>query len=77
MPSLAPDGPLPQGFSVEAHLAAIERELIDRALAEARNVKKDAAAKLGLTFRQFRHRLKKLVGEENGGEPEAEDPDPT
>jgi hypothetical protein len=34
----------------------------------------DAAAKLGLTFRQFRHRLKKLSGEGNGGnEPEAED----
>jgi two-component system response regulator PilR (NtrC family) len=57
------DGPLPSGFSLEAHLASIERELIDRALAEARGVKKDAAAKLGLTFRQFRHRLKKLAGE--------------
>src|SRR6266849_3608782 len=36
-PSLAPDGPLPPGFSLEAHLAGIERELIDRALAEARD----------------------------------------
>jgi len=76
-PSLAADGPLPQGFLLEAHLAAIERELMDRALAEARGVKKDAAAKLGLTFRQFRHRLKKLSGEENGTEPEGEDGDPT
>jgi two-component system response regulator PilR (NtrC family) len=76
-PSLAPDGPLPPGFSLEAHLAGIERELIDRALAEARNVKKDAAAKLGLTFRQFRHRLKKLSGEENGNDPEGEDFEPT
>ena len=57
------DGPLPQGFSLEAHLGSIERELIDRALSESRGVKKDAAAKLGLTFRQFRHRLKKLSGE--------------
>jgi two-component system, NtrC family, response regulator PilR len=60
---LVADGPLPAGFSLEGHLASIERELIDRALSEARGVKKDAAAKLGLTFRQFRHRLKKLAGE--------------
>jgi two-component system, NtrC family, response regulator PilR len=66
------DGPLPAGFSLEAHLASIEKELIDRALSQARGVKKDAAAKLGLTFRQFRHRLKKLAGEpaEEGDEPE-------
>src|SRR3989475_667704 len=68
--SLPPDGPLPENFSLEAHLAGIERELIDRALAEARGIKKDAAARLGLTFRQFRHRLKKLSGEVNGADPE-------
>jgi two-component system, NtrC family, response regulator PilR len=67
-PALPADGPLPQGFSLEAHLAGIERELIDRALSESRGVKKDAAAKLGLTFRQFRHRLKKLSGEPDTGE---------
>jgi two-component system, NtrC family, response regulator PilR len=66
------DGPLPAGFSLEGHLASIERELMDRALSQARGVKKDAAAKLGLTFRQFRHRLKKLAGEppEEGDEPD-------
>jgi two-component system response regulator PilR (NtrC family) len=62
------EGPLPQGFSLEAHLAEIERQLLDRALAEAHGVKKDAAAKLGITFRQFRHRVKKLAGE-----PESDD----
>jgi two-component system response regulator PilR (NtrC family) len=67
-PALPADGPLPQGFSLEAHLAGIERDLIDRALSESRGVKKDAAAKLGLTFRQFRHRLKKLSGEPDTGE---------
>ncbi|HWE24115.1 MAG TPA: sigma-54 dependent transcriptional regulator [Myxococcales bacterium] len=75
-PALPADGPLPQNFSLEAHLASIERELIDRALSESRGVKKDAAAKLGLTFRQFRHRLKKLSGEpdtpENGDTGDAE-----
>jgi len=60
-------GPLPPGFSLETHLASVERELIERALSEARGVKKDAAARLGLTFRQLRHRIKKL-----SGEPEAE-----
>ena len=68
--ALAPEGPLPENFSLEAHLESIERELIDRALAEARGVKKDAAAKLGLTFRQFRHRVKKLAGQ-----PDADDTD--
>jgi two-component system response regulator PilR (NtrC family) len=66
-------GALPAGFSLETHLAAIERELIDRALEEARGVKKDAAARLGLTFRQFRHRLKKLAGERSDSVDEAEE----
>jgi two-component system response regulator PilR (NtrC family) len=61
--AISPDGPLPQGFSLEDHLASIERTLIDRALADAHGVKKDAAAMLGITFRQFRHRVKKLAGE--------------
>ena len=66
-----PQGPLPEGFSLDAHLVAIERALIDRALAEAHGVTKDAAARLGLTFRQFRHRVKRLAGEttdDNDGE---------
>ena len=61
--ALSPEGPLPEGFSLEEYLAQIERELIDRALSEAGGVKKDASAKLGLTFRQFRHRVKKLSGQ--------------
>jgi two-component system response regulator PilR (NtrC family) len=75
---LAHEGPLPQGFSIEAHLAAIERSLLDRALADAHGVKKDAAAKLGLTFRQFRHRWKKLAGEPAGPDDlDADEPDAT
>ena len=61
--ALSPEGPLPAGFSLEEYLAQVERELIDRALTEASGVKKDAAARLGLTFRQFRHRVKKLSGQ--------------
>ena len=61
--ALSPEAPLPDGFSLEEYLAQIERELIDRALSESAGVKKDAAARLGLTFRQFRHRVKKLSGQ--------------
>jgi two-component system response regulator PilR (NtrC family) len=61
---LPSEGPLPEKFSLEGHLEGIERELIDRALAQARGVKKDAAALLGLTFRQFRHRVKRLAGDD-------------
>jgi two-component system response regulator PilR (NtrC family) len=72
--SVPVSGPLPAGFSLEAHLTGIERELIDRALAESRGVKKDAAAKLGLTFRQLRHRIKKLSGESEPENEDAEEP---
>jgi len=70
VPALSPEGPLPPGFSLEAYLEGIERSLVDRALADARGVKKDAAALLGLTFRQFRHRVKRLAGQ-----PDSEDSD--
>jgi two-component system, NtrC family, response regulator PilR len=65
VPQLA-EGPLPAAFSLEAHLAAIEKAFLDRALAQAGGVKKNAATLLGLTFRQFRHRLKKASGEAVG-----------
>ena len=61
--ALSPEDPLPTGFSMEDYLAQVERDLIDRALTETGGVKKDAAARLGLTFRQFRHRVKKLSGQ--------------
>jgi two-component system response regulator PilR (NtrC family) len=60
---LPAEGPLPERFSLEGYLEAIERELIDRALGQAHGVKKDAAALLGMTFRQFRHRVKRLADE--------------
>ena len=66
------EGPLPASFSLEAHLAAIEKACLDRALAQAGGVKKNAAALLGLTFRQFRHRMKKASGEAVGEEDDDE-----
>jgi two-component system response regulator PilR (NtrC family) len=71
---IAAGGALPAGFSLEGHLAAVERELIDRALSESHGVKKDAAARLGLTFRQLRHRIKKLAGDTEPEGEEAEEP---
>jgi two-component system response regulator PilR (NtrC family) len=69
--ALVNEGPLPPAFSLEAHLSEIEQQLLERALAQAGGVKKNASALLGLTFRQFRHRLKKFVGEAD------DEPDPT
>jgi len=68
--AISSEGPLPEGFSLEEHLESIERTMIDRALAAAKGVKKDAAAMLGLTFRQFRHRVKKLAGETAADDPD-------
>ena len=74
VPVLSPDAPLPEAFSLEKYLEAIERQLIDRAMADARGVKKDAAARLGLTFRQFRHRVKKLSGQPDDDTPDESEP---
>jgi two-component system response regulator PilR (NtrC family) len=54
--------PLPEGFSWEAHLAAVEKALLEKALAQAGGVKMNAAALLSMTPRQFRHYYKKLFG---------------
>jgi two-component system response regulator PilR (NtrC family) len=69
----AETGALPPGFSLEAHISSIEQSLLERALAQAGGVKKDAAALLGLTFRQFRHRLQKLSPGKDSAEDGAPD----
>lgn len=51
---------LPEGFSIDAYLEAIERELYERALKQAGGIKTQAAALLGLSFRQFRYKAKKF-----------------
>jgi len=48
------------GFSLEKHLEDIERKEIEKALLECRWNKTAAAKKLGMSFRSFRYRLKKL-----------------
>lgn len=47
-------------FSLEKHLEEIEKAAIEKALEETRWNKTAAAKKLGMTFRSFRYRLKKL-----------------
>ena len=61
-----------EGFDLQERLDAIERSYLLSALDRARGVKKDAAALLGLTFRQYRHRLKKLGGTLAEGDDEGE-----
>lgn len=47
-------------FSLEKHLETIERQVIEKALQESRWNRTAAAKKLGMSFRVFRYRLKKL-----------------
>ena len=51
---------LEEDFSLEKHLEQIEKAAIEKALEETRWNKTAAAKKLGMTFRLFRYRLKKL-----------------
>ncbi|MEW6320912.1 MAG: sigma-54 dependent transcriptional regulator [Acidobacteriota bacterium] len=47
------------GFNLEAHLQAVERSHLERALRQAAGVQVRAAELLGLSFRQFRYLAKK------------------
>jgi two-component system response regulator PilR (NtrC family) len=47
-------------FSLEQHLENIERQAFQKALEECRWNRTEAAKKLGMSFRSFRYRLKKL-----------------
>jgi two-component system, NtrC family, response regulator PilR len=54
----------PVGGNLDDTLAAYEKSILLRALAEAGGVKKRAAALLGINYRSFRHRLHKYgIGE--------------
>jgi len=55
-----------EGFDLEAHLAAVERAVLYRALEASGGVRKRAAALLGMTFRQFRYRLAKHEDDPEG-----------
>jgi two-component system response regulator PilR (NtrC family) len=50
----------PEGLDLQAHLEAIERRILEKALARAGGVKTEAARLLAMTFRSFRYRLQKF-----------------
>ncbi len=60
------------GLNLDQTLARVERQLIQDALDRAQGVKTRAAEMLGITFRSFRYRLKKL-GMESEDEETTED----
>lgn len=49
-----------ESYSLEKHLESIEKKAIQAALEESRWNKTEAARKLGMSFRAFRYRVKKL-----------------
>jgi two-component system response regulator PilR (NtrC family) len=54
----------PAGLDLQAHLDAIERRVLEQALARTGGVKTEAARLLGMSFRSFRYRLAKFgIGE--------------
>jgi two-component system response regulator PilR (NtrC family) len=50
----------PEGIDLERLVGEFERALLDKALARAGGVRKDAAKLLGISFRSLRYRLAKL-----------------
>jgi two-component system, NtrC family, response regulator PilR len=64
-PPAAAEAELPgEGLDLQAHLDAIERRVLEQALARAGGVRTEAARLLRLTFRSFRYRLAKYgIGE--------------
>lgn len=61
LPAVTNTTTLPSGdFSLEKHLEEIERKALKNALEQSRWNKTAAAKKLGMTFRSFRYRIKKL-----------------
>lgn len=59
-PAVNIDPSLVESFSLERHLAEVEKNAIETALQETRWNKTEAARKLGMSFRSFRYRVKKL-----------------
>ena len=56
---LEASGALPEGFDLDAHLAAEERRILQRALSQTEGNRTHAARLLGMSFRSFRYRLAK------------------
>ena len=59
MPDIAPGAVLPQGVGMEGYVADIERTLLQSALDRSNGVQTKAADLLGISYRSFRHLMKK------------------
>jgi len=56
---IAPGSVLPQGVGMEVYVAGIERNLLQSALEHSNGVQTKAADLLGISYRSFRHLMKK------------------
>ncbi len=56
-----PVGDLALPLSLSDHLASVERELVERALHQARYCRRRAAALLGISLRQLRYKIQRLA----------------
>jgi len=59
LPELGADLSLPQGIAMENYVAGIERSLLQGALNQSGGVQTKAADLLGISYRSFRHLMKK------------------
>jgi two-component system response regulator PilR (NtrC family) len=59
LPDIAPGEVLPQGIGMENYVAGIERSLLQNALDHSSGVQTKAADLLGISYRSFRHLMKK------------------
>jgi two-component system response regulator PilR (NtrC family) len=59
MSEIAPGAVLPQGVGMETYVADIERTLLQNSLDRSNGVQTKAADLLGISYRSFRHLMKK------------------
>jgi two-component system response regulator PilR (NtrC family) len=59
LPEIGSDLNLPQGQGMESYVAGIERSLLQNALNQSGGVQTKAADVLGISYRSFRHLMKK------------------
>jgi two-component system response regulator PilR (NtrC family) len=59
MPEIGSAAVLPEGVGMETYVANVERSLLQNALDQSNGVRTRAADLLGISYRSFRHLMKK------------------
>jgi two-component system response regulator PilR (NtrC family) len=59
LPEIGGDVSLPEGMGMESYVAGIERSLLQNSLNQSGGVQTKAADLLGISYRSFRHLMKK------------------